>query len=192
MAIWLTGITWAPPSQTVDTNWNGALDHVARHFASWICCLARAVTLHKEDPSTVQARIRSGNAFGKHGLTPQELQNRCDRCTAQRNYYWAKGLNNQVQASKGKGKVKVKHKSFEQMSYNNKWWLQRLWDGHLRTALDEAKQMPPRPSKTILHPRKGDLISEVFNTISRQTNSVVIAGPESLIQLFVRHKLETT
>ena len=72
MAVWQTGITWAPPPRLLETDYTGALEHVAKHFASWTRRLARAVTRHKRDWRTIEARIRSGNAFGRHGLTPQQ------------------------------------------------------------------------------------------------------------------------
>ena len=86
MALWQTGITWAPSSDLLETNFTGALEHVATHFASWVRRLARSVAIHKAHPQTDEARTRSGTAFGQHGLTPQQVLDRRRRQTARRNY----------------------------------------------------------------------------------------------------------
>ena len=117
---------------------NGALEHVAKHFASWTRRLARAVTRHKEDPATVEARTRSGSAPGKHGLTPEQVANRTARKEARRNYYQTVDLVSELKASKGQGKGKAK-RSWAEMSYNERWWLTALRDGTLRKELDEAE-----------------------------------------------------
>ena len=79
MAVWQTGITWAPTPELLNTNFNGVVEHVATNFASWTRRLARAVTRHKQDPKTEEARRRSGNSYGMHGLTEQQLQDRTAR-----------------------------------------------------------------------------------------------------------------
>ena len=66
MAVWQTGMTWAPPPELLSTNFNGALEHVATQFASWTRRLARSVARHKAHPLTDEARTRSGAAFGEH------------------------------------------------------------------------------------------------------------------------------
>ena len=76
MAVWQTGMTWAPTPALLDTNSNGVLEHVAINFASWTRRLARAVTRHKKNPDTEEARTRSGSAFGEHGLTTQQVRDR--------------------------------------------------------------------------------------------------------------------
>ena len=139
MAIWQTGITWAPPPEMIKTDYNGALEHVAKNFASWTRRLARAVTRHKKDPTTVEARIRSGQSFRKHGLTAQQMQDRHARSTARGDYYQTVDLQNRLKASKGKGKGKGKPKSWDEMSWSEKWWLEELWQGRLRKQLDDAE-----------------------------------------------------
>ncbi len=62
MAMWQTGITWAPPQEMLNTNYNGAAKHVVTHFASWTRRLARAINRHQTDNETVEARARSGQA----------------------------------------------------------------------------------------------------------------------------------
>ena len=106
MAVWQTGVTWAPPPDLLQNNYYGAVEHVAKHFASWTRRLARAVTRHKADPKTEEARTRSGNTFGEHGLTGQQLQGRTEREQARHNYYGAVDLHISLQASKGKSKGK--------------------------------------------------------------------------------------
>ena len=78
MAVRQTSVTWAPPD-LLQNNYYGAVEHVAKHFASWTRRLARAVTRHKQDPKTEEARRRSGNSYGMHGLTEQQLQDRTAR-----------------------------------------------------------------------------------------------------------------
>ena len=48
-------------------------------------------------------------------------------------------LQNQLKAAKGKGKGKGTPKYWNEMSWNEKWWLYELWEGRLRRALDEAE-----------------------------------------------------
>ena len=139
MAIWQTGITWAPPVELLNNNINGALEHVAKHFASWTRRLARAVTRHKSDPATEEARVRSGSAPGKHGLTPEQEAIRAARRTARPDYYQTVDLWNQLKASKGQGKGKGGKKSWDQMCPSERWWLHQLWEGTLRRKLDEAE-----------------------------------------------------
>ena len=139
MAMWQTGITWAPTPGLLNSDFNGALEHVAKHFASWTRRLARAVTRHKRDPATMEARIRSGNAFGRHGLTPQQVQDRDERRMARKNYYWTMDLYNKLKESKGKGRGKKTPKPWFDMSQNEKWWLHQLWTGQLRRELDDAE-----------------------------------------------------
>ena len=63
MAVWQTGITWAPPPELLSSDINGALEHVAQHFASWTRRLARADTRHKRNPATTEA-ARAAASFG--------------------------------------------------------------------------------------------------------------------------------
>ena len=147
MAVWQTGMTWAPPPDLLNTDYNGALEHVATHFASWTRRLARSVARHKAHPLTDEARIRSGATVGKHGLTPQQVIDREQRRVARQNYYWAVHLANMLKASKGKGKGKgrgaaehsVQPKAWEDMSRNERWWLYEYWHGHLRKTMQDTQ-----------------------------------------------------
>ena len=147
MAVWQTGMTWAPPPDLLSTDFNGALEHVATHFASWTRRLARSVAYHKAHPLTEEARTRSGAAFRKHGMTPQQVQDREERRIARRNYYMTVHLAHTLQASKGKGNGKGKGapehsvlpRAWADMSGNERWWLYEYWDGHLRKTMEEAE-----------------------------------------------------
>ena len=148
MAIWQTGITWAPPPELLNENFNGALKHVATYFASWARRLARAVLCHKKHPHTNEARIRSGATRGQHGLTPQQVRDRDERQTARRNYYMTVQLAIRLQPSNGKGKGKskgkgtndsVQPKAWDHMSRSDHWWLYEYWSGRLRERMDEAE-----------------------------------------------------
>ena len=81
IAIWQTGVTWAPPLEMLNANLTGALEHVAAHFARWTRQLARSVAHHKMLPATEEATRRSGRSFGQHGLTHQEWQDRENKQT---------------------------------------------------------------------------------------------------------------
>ena len=94
--------TRAPATDLLQNDYYGAVEHVAKHFASWIRRLARADTRHKKHPKTEEARIRSGNSYGMPGLTEQELQDRTAREKAKYDFHWAAKLNKSLQASKGK------------------------------------------------------------------------------------------
>ena len=134
MGLWQTGIQWAPPSSLLTTDPNAALEHVAKNFGKWAQKIMKTISRHKEDPDTIEARRKSGQQRGKHGLTPEEVKNREDRKRARSDYFWTIDLNNQIKASKGQGKGKGKSlppKTYAQMTYDEKWWLQELWSGRL-------------------------------------------------------------
>ena len=152
MAIWQTGVQWAPTPEILQTNYNGALEHVATHFGKWAQRLARAIHRHKNDPETQDARRRSGKGPGKHGLTEEEARLRQEKNDARSDYYWSVHLNKQLQASKGKGGGKGKEhrkdgtkgkkttpKSFHQMSRDEWWWLEELSSGRLLQRKQDAE-----------------------------------------------------
>ena len=151
MAMWQTGMTWAPTPELLNSDYNGALEHVAKHFASWIRRLARAVSRHKQDEATQEARRRSGNAFGKHGLTQEELDNRRERQNAHRDYYLTIELVKQLELSNGKtrGKGKqnnnrgapehtIRPKCWDEMTRNEQWWVRQYHNGNLERRMTEA------------------------------------------------------
>ena len=160
MAMWQTGMTWAPTPQLLNSDFNGALENVARNFASWTRRLARAVYRHKHAEATVEARVRSGNTYRKHGLTQQQEKDRQDRAEARRNYYMTAELEKRLLASKGKGQGKGKDKTkrgasehtargaseptlppktWDEMSRSERWWLQEYWNGNLLRAMQRAE-----------------------------------------------------
>ncbi len=161
VAMLQTGITWAPPPELLNSDYNGALEHVAKHFASWIRRLARAVTRHKEDPAAEEASLRSGSAPGRHGLTPQQVSDRAARATARANYYLTVDLYNQLKASKGQGKGRVtcqgkgtvKPKSWAQMSRDERWWLQEFWEGDCAGSWTKLKGSATVPGLDSFHRR---------------------------------------
>ena len=73
MAIWQTGITWAPGVELLRNDINGAKEHVTRNFAAWCRRLARAVTYHKTDVTTQEARIRSQGLIGSRSCPATAL-----------------------------------------------------------------------------------------------------------------------
>ena len=87
----------------LDTDYNGALKHVRKHFGKWTRRIAKAVISHKKNEHTVAARERS-----QHGLNPEELSQREARDTARRNLDWAKTLENELVQAKGEAKAKGK------------------------------------------------------------------------------------
>ena len=128
---------------------DGALKHVAKNFAKWTQRVARAVTRHKNDADTEEARRRSGSSYGKHGLSAEEIHSRWERQRARRNYYWTMELNRQLEASKPisleasrkrrKKGESVTPKSWSQMTRDERWWLNELWSGSLLTQLRRAE-----------------------------------------------------
>jgi hypothetical protein len=152
MALWQIGISWAPTTHMRETNYDGALEHIALNFGQWAQRIARARKLHQQNPDTQDARRRSGDNTGKHGLTPEEMRNREARKQARTDYYWAQDLHSQVLAFKGKGKcqgkAKAKGKSlppkaypkaYDELTRNEQWWLRQLWSGELRAELERAE-----------------------------------------------------
>ena len=136
MALWQTGVQWAPSPQMLQTDPNGALEHVAKNCAKWTQRLARSIKEHKDAPKTQEARRRSGTEKGKHGLTDLEVQKRRAKQCARKDYFWAKQLECELNASKGKGKSgaidsKVTPKSESEMTANDWWYLNKLWSGEL-------------------------------------------------------------
>ena len=106
----------------------------------WTQRVARALTLHMNDADTKEARRRSGSSHGKHGLSPEEEQNRRERQYRRDNYYWAVELNRQFEASGGKGKNrKSVRQKIAEMPYNERWYLENLWSGRLLSEMRRAE-----------------------------------------------------
>ena len=133
----------------LDKDINVVLQHVVKNFVKWTQRVARALTLHKNDADTKEARRRSGSSHAKHGLSAEEEQRRRERHYARENYYWAVELNRQLQASKGEGKSgaakgekkgkSVRPKPLSEMSYNDRWYLEKLWSGSLLNEMRRAE-----------------------------------------------------
>ena len=150
MALWQTGVSWAPSTHMTETNYNGALEHIARHFGEWAQRILRARKGHQEDPDTKNAQRRSGANTGQHGLTEEELELRNAKNKARVDFYLTKDLHNQIPASNGKGGGRGKGnakgtshppKAYHQFTPNRKWWLDQLWSGKLGTELDQAEKL---------------------------------------------------
>jgi hypothetical protein len=129
MAVWQTGISWAPTQEMLESDFNGASEHVVKHFASWTRRLARAVSRHKSEPASQEARARSGSAFGKHGLTPEQLQDRTDRKKARSDYYLTMPILNRYKEGN----------PWHDMSQGERYWLGEYWNGNLRGAMQAAE-----------------------------------------------------
>lgn len=76
MALWQTGISWAPTTHMKETNYDGVLEHIALNFGQWAQRIIRARKLHQENADTQEARRRNGDNIGKDGLTREEERNR--------------------------------------------------------------------------------------------------------------------
>ena len=130
----------------LDTNHSGALEHVAKNFAKWTQKVARAVTRHKTDPDTQEARRRSGSSYGKHGLSEEEVRRRRERDRARTNYYWTMELARQLEAAEhpwgtraGKKAQSITPKPWSQMSRDERDWLHALWSGELQAEMRRAE-----------------------------------------------------
>ena len=128
MAVWQTGITWAPSPELLNSDFNGAVEHVVANFARWTRRLARSVAFHKAHPKTVEARTRSGTTFRQHGLNEQQLEDREQRRTARLNYYMT------IQFAK-----KLFYNPWTYVSYNDQYWLDLYYNGSLRRRMEEAE-----------------------------------------------------
>ena len=79
MAIWGTGVTWAPSQQMLDEDYIGASEHVASHFAAWVRRLAQALARQKNSGDYQEARRRSGPSYGKNDLIAEQDRFRSER-----------------------------------------------------------------------------------------------------------------
>ena len=138
MAVWQTGISWAPSAHMFSCDYNGALEHIAHNCGQWAQRIVRARLAHQEDPKTKEAQRRSGaHRRGEHGLTPEELRNRKARDKARRDYHWALSL----KRSARKGKSLPPRGPFHKRKYHEQWWLNQLQSGRLKEELDRAKRL---------------------------------------------------
>ena len=159
MALWQTGITWAPSCAMTQENPDGAAQHVATELVSWIRKVMLALEAHKKDPATVEATRRSGDSRGMHGLTSEELHLRTERDRARRNFHQTRALNDRLNASKGrggkgkgkegkgkgkgegkgKGKGKGEPKTWYEMTGDERWWILEFRNGNLWHAMKDAE-----------------------------------------------------
>ena len=117
MAIWQTGVSWAPPLELLSSDLRAALRHVATHFAQLARQLARAVTFHKSHPDTEKA-IR----FSYGVLNAQERKNSDRKKEACKEYYKAAKLFVEDQEARGgKGKGKKKYRTNSGAAEHTRW-----------------------------------------------------------------------
>ena len=166
IAMWQMGVPWAPSVEMLNSNHDGAAEHVAQHFGQWANQFARSVYYHKNHEQTLEAQRRSGQTRGQNGLTRQEQQYRESKRNATRDYHWAKKLHAEDQAaqdrwnywraaaSQGKGKGnkrdhRGKHveshydapRRYEDMQENEKWLVRNYRNNWLRQNVQEARSM---------------------------------------------------
>lgn len=153
MSLWQTGVTWAPTIHMQKTDYNGALEHIAKQFGKWAQRIIRARKLHQEDPATKDAQRRSGRNTGLHGLTEEGVELRQSSKQARSDFYWAQDLRNQILASKGNGKrigkataqgKSLPPKRYDEMTNDEQWWLEQFWSGILRAELHQAEKLTTR------------------------------------------------
>ena len=126
MGVWQTGMAWAPWPELLNTNFDGAVEHVVTHFPSWTRRLARSVARHKTRPLTDQARIRS-----RRGMTTQQVKDREEREKARHDYYITVRLANKWYASQDK--------ACTDMSCHDLWWLEQYFNGSLLKTMRQAE-----------------------------------------------------
>ena len=143
MAVWQTGISWAPPAEMMKNNYTGALKHIAHNFGQGAQLLCRARTAHQDDPKTKEAQRKSGShTRGGHGLSSEELANRNAREKARSIFFYAINLQRQLEVLKGKGKGKRKgNVKGEGKSVAEQHWLRELWSGRLKKELRRTEQL---------------------------------------------------
>ena len=128
MALWETGVTWAPPS---GSDVNGAQEHVAQNFAKWCCRVARAIRRHKDAEGTQIARTRSGSEKRKHDLTEQEENCRRERKRARSCYHYALTLQAEIRSGY--------QRSWDELTGYEQWYVYELENGNLRQAVIDAE-----------------------------------------------------
>ena len=129
MAVWQSGISWAPPPDMMENDRNGALEHVAKHFAKWVRRLARGLAHAKEQPEYKNAKRKST----KGGLTAEEQVEKAAREDARKNFWWATRLKAELDAARsGKGWSKGKNpRNWHEFTNMEQWGLRELASGEL-------------------------------------------------------------
>ena len=146
-AIWEMGVTWIPIEEILALGERGATEHICRRLLRWSYNLSTAIAKHIDDEETQEATRRSGGHTGHSGLTPDEEWFRDNKKWHLDNYEYALGLHQEIQNAKaykkgyGKGAKSTKSKGkriFEEMSYEEQWWLRDFWSGRLLQNKEEA------------------------------------------------------
>ena len=134
----------------------GATEHVCEQVLKWSYKLSEAIAKHINDEETQEATRRSGGSTGQSGLTTEERQFRDDKKWHIQNYEYAKSLHQEIRnekaarkgytkghgkgakSTKSKGQKGKRKRSYDEMSDNEKWWVERFLDGSLKRMKNEA------------------------------------------------------
>ena len=127
----------------------GATEHVCRRLLKWSFDLSEAIAKHKDDEDTLEATRRSGGNTGQSGLTAEEKRHRDHNKWHIQNYEYAQSLYQEIKnwkgAQKGYGKGHGKgakstkgKRSFDEMSNDERGWLEQLWNGNLHQMKEDA------------------------------------------------------
>ena len=158
MALLESSIVWTPSLEQMQLHARGAVEHVARRFCAWLQAVLEAIRKHKNYAETIEARRRSGDTWGQHGLTAQEVADRRERDMARRDLHLTLQLQKQLQAGKtGSGRKgqkgrrgnggapeHIQPRTWWELTEDEQWWLSELWAGrlHRRVKDAEAKMHP--------------------------------------------------
>ena len=172
MAILEAGLSWAAPDGDVGHSGSraassasnpltgiavGAPKHTIQRFIDWILKVVQAIERHKADATVSEQRRRSGTAKYTSGLTDHEENLKAARNTARSDYYYGQKLFRRLQLYDGKGKSRVKGKhddrlkplAWDDMSGNQKWYVEEYRNGSLLATKKTAEQQyAPRSADT--------------------------------------------
>ena len=135
----------------------GAPEHTNKRFIEWILRVVKAIERHKKDPTVEEQRRISGTTKYTSGLTEHEKNLRAARTEARSNFNSGAKLFRRLRLYNGKGKSKGKGQhddrqtplAWDDMSGNQKWYVEEYRNGNLLTAKETAEQQyAPRSADT--------------------------------------------
>ena len=93
----------------------------------------------------MEARRRSGQSKGQHGLTQEEAVHRQERDCARKDLHLTKQLAKQLQPrrrgkGKGGGRETIPAKTWWDLTRSQQWWLEQLWSGELQKRVEAAEK----------------------------------------------------
>ena len=143
------GVTWIPTEEILAVGEKGATEHVCRRLVRWSAKLSTAIANHTKDEETQEATRRSGGSTGQSGLTEEEKRDRDYKSWHRKNFEYVQSLYQEIKNWKGarkgygkghgKGAKSTKGKrSFDEMSNEERGWLEQLWNGNLHQMKEEA------------------------------------------------------